>query len=293
MKRRVFLSTPLRDEIDNIPKLFEAVAAQGHDIDIWVIVENGSTDGSREDLQQRKAPPNVKRLIVLNEDTEAGEYALGAKYARLVNRGFTEVREQTELGHEDLIGILDADSFPQPGYYTALSNAFDADPKLGIASGLSRDTGSGQRSIHASDWPRGSCRLWRGGCMLQSGYIIGPTADTLSLGQAELDGWRAAVVPDAIFFAREVGALSKQKYYGASTWYRGNSFLYALFRTSKFFLYRRPGDGFMYLSGYVEAMFKRAPRLQDKALRQHFSTYLTRKIAKKLGFGKHRSAKAS
>ncbi|KAJ54602.1 hypothetical protein ACMU_18015 [Actibacterium mucosum KCTC 23349] len=257
------------------------MAAQDHPIDIWVIVENGSTDGSREDLANRSVPKNVRELVVLNEDTESGDYALGAKYARIVNRGFEEIKTRTDLGAEDLIGILDADSFPDPNYYSTLSAAFDANPRLGIASGKSLDEGSDKVSIHAADWVRGSCRMWRGQCMLQSGYTIGPSADTLSLARAEIDGWEAKVIDGTLFRAREVGTRSKQRYYGASAYFRGNTPAYAMLRFAKFVGYGRFGDGYDYLAGYFGDYLKRAPRLEDVPLREYFGSYISRKISRR------------
>ncbi|WP_324827104.1 glycosyltransferase family A protein [Qipengyuania zhejiangensis] len=283
MTRRIFLSTPLRNEIDNIDRLFSSVAAQHYPIDLWVIVENGSTDGSREELARRAAPTNVAELVVLNEDTESGDYALGAKYARITNRGFDEIRARRDLGSEDLIGILDADSFPEPGYYASLARAFDANPKLGIASGPSVNEGDGEVSLHAADWVRGSCRLWRGACMIESGYLIGPSADTLSLARAELDGWEAKVVPDVPFRAREVGTRSKQKYYGSSAYFRGNTPLYALIRGAKFARHGRIASAREYLAGYFGALRAGEERLNDPALRSYFGSYVARKLRRKLG----------
>ncbi|AKH41368.1 glycosyltransferase involved in cell wall biosynthesis [Altererythrobacter atlanticus] len=284
MNRRIFLSTPLRNEIDNIDRLFASVAGQDHPITLWVIVENGSTDGSREELARRTAPSNVERLIVLNENTETGAYALGAKYARIVNRGFEEILARIELGEEDLIGILDADSFPDPGYYTTLARAFDNNQRLGIASGRSVDEGDGRASLHAVDWVRGSCRLWRGRCMIQSGYIIGPSADTLSLARAELDGWQAHVIDKAVFRAREVGTRSKQRYYGSSAYFRGNTAIYALIRGAKFARHGRLGAAKEYLKGYFGARHNRQPRLENPDLRAYFQGYVLRKVKRRLGW---------
>ena len=282
MTRRIFLSTPLRDEMDNIDRLFSAVGSQDYPIDLWVIVENGSTDGSREKLAAIEPPTNVKELVVLNEDTEKGEYALGSKYARVVNRGFEEIKVRRELGDEDLIGILDADSFPDLGYYRTLAEAFDSDAKIGIAGGTSVEE-DGRETIHAADWVRGSCRLWRGACMKQSGYIVGPSADTLSLGRAELDGWKSKVVEEASFRAREVGTRSKQQYYGASTYYRGHTVLYALLFGSKFVRRGQMAEARAFWRGYFGAMKESAPRLEDTALRAHFRRTVPRKLKKRLG----------
>lgn len=286
MIRRIFLSTPLRNEIDNIPSLYRAVEAQNVQISIWIIVENGSTDGSRELLRTLPKPVNVERLVILNENTESGEYALGQKYARIVSRGFEEIRTMTTLASEDLIGILDADSFPDPGYYEQLTRAFDRHQRLGIASGISRDAGTQRRSMHAADWVRGSCRLWRGACMLQSGYIIGPSADTLSLARAEIDGWIASVVKEATFEAREVGERSKQRYYGSSAYFRGNTLLYALVRFLKFASHGHLSDASDYLGGYWSALVGGTPRIDDPEIRAYFKSYLPRKIRRRIGLVK-------
>ncbi len=278
MKRRILLSTPLRNEASNIPQLYKAVADQDRMIDVWVIVENGSTDGSRELLREMPKPANVAELVILNEDTESGEYALGQKYARIVNRGFEEIRSRSPLLPEDLIGILDADSFPRPDYYRLLEKAFDESPRLGIASGISCDTSSGKKSLHAADWVRGSCRLWRGACMIKSGYIIGPSADTLSLARAEIDGWDARVVKGAVFDAREVGVRSKQRYYGASAYFRGNTFAYAALRFCKFFVNGRPRHAMDYFMGYWGERSSASARIEDKEIFSYFNGYITRKL---------------
>lgn len=281
MERRIFLSTPLRNEIGNIDKLFQSVADQDCQIDVWVIVENGSTDGSREDLAVRDRPKNVGELIVLNEDAEVGDYALGAKYARIVNRGFQEIQSRVTLKDSDLIGILDADSFPKISYYSKLRDAFDKDSKLGIASGLSFDEENMRVSAHSRNWVRGSCRLWRGECFMQSGYIIGPSADTLSLARAEIDGWVVYVVNEAMFIAREVGARSKQKYYGTSAYYRGNTPVYALLRFAKFVSKFKFSEAAQYLSGYFGSYIAGAERIDDLEIRAYFSDYVLNKLIRK------------
>jgi glycosyltransferase involved in cell wall biosynthesis len=280
MTRRLFLTTPLRDEINNIERLFASVAAQDMQITCWVIVENGSTDGSQEALSRRAPPANVDTMIVLNQLCKGQVYGLGSKYAGIVQIGFARICSQFDIGPEDMIGILDADSFPGPRYYTQLSDGFDRDPKLGIASGRCVDDLTGQPSRHAADWVLGSCRIWRGACFLGSGYVIGPSADTLSLARAELDGWFARVLPQAQFLAREVGLRARQNYYGRSAHFRGNTPFYACLRWGKFLARGEMRAGYEFVAGYLSAWIGRAPRIEDPELRNYFARYVLRKLAK-------------
>lgn len=278
----VNIVTPLRDEINNIPNLFKSVSSQNVHIQFWVIVENGSTDGSKEYLREVEKPSNVENLIVLNEDIGDQRYALGNKYASIVNRGFQEILQRSSLGPNDLIGILDADSFPKPGYYSKLIAAFEKDADLGISSGISVDELTLKRSGHAKDWVRGSCRLWRFACFDQSGYIIGPSADTLSLARAEIDGWSAYVVPEAEFVAREVGTRSKQKYYGSSAYYRGNTPFYAALRALKFASKLKFAAASDYVTGYFSAYLDKAERIEDEEIRDYFKSYVSRKLRRRI-----------
>jgi glycosyltransferase involved in cell wall biosynthesis len=270
---RIFLSTPLRNERANLDRLVSAVRAQSIPLNCWVIVENGSTDGSKEYLEKLQPCATIREIVVLNIGTETAAYQLGSKYARIVARGFAEICNRHEIEANDLIGILDADSFPEERYYEKLIGAFRREPQLGITSGRSRDLDTGEPSAHSENWVRGSCRLWRGACFLQSGYIIGPSADTLSAARAELDGWLVEVTPDALFYAREIGERSKYLYYGESAYFRGNTFPYAVLRCAALTARRRPSHGFGFLAGYAKAYASSAPRIQDPALFSHFRRY--------------------
>lgn len=276
MNNRIYLVTPLRDEVDNIEPLFSSIAAQDVKIEKWVIVENGSTDGSVEKLNSIIAPPNVNNLTVLNIDTEDPEYALGWKYARIVNRGFQEITSSISLGSNDYIGILDADSFPDAGYYKLLVRSFNSYPNLGITSGHCYDIETGRRSRHNEKWVLGSCRLWRGACFNDSGYIIGPSADTLSVAKAEIAGWDVSVTPGATFKARTVGERINYSYYGKSAHYRGETTLYIFMRTINMFLRGNIIGSYKLLFGYVEAALSREPKINDEEIIGYYRSKLYR-----------------
>lgn len=279
--RRVFLVTPLRDEMHNIPRLMQSIEQQDHAIACWLIVQNGSTDGSAEFLSTAPPPKTVRSFKVITATTEDSGYALGAKYAQLIDLGFRAIRNDYHLEDDDLIGILDADSFPEPNYYSLLADNFDRDASLGITSGLSYDDTTERPSGHAPSWVRGSCRLWRGACLKQCGYMIAPSADSLASARAELSGWRVAVTPGAKFYARAVGSRAKQRYYGASAHFRGHTLAYAFLRSLKLLFSGRGIEAWGYFQGYTKSMRSGAVRIDDADLRRYFRTYLWRNVLKR------------
>ena len=85
MKHRLKIAivTPLRNEAENIKKLYDAVSKQTIAVFSWIILENGSEDGSKEILNKIKCPRNVKHLEVLNLTESSINYELGSNYARI------------------------------------------------------------------------------------------------------------------------------------------------------------------------------------------------------------------
>ena len=76
------LITPLRNEAQNIPQLFDAIDSQTVPINYWIIIENDSDDGSKKILeQQKKRLDNVDNLKIINLKFDNKTYELGPKYA--------------------------------------------------------------------------------------------------------------------------------------------------------------------------------------------------------------------
>lgn len=273
---KIALITPLRDEISNIEKLFKSIEAQSTKINTWIIVENGSTDGSIEKLKNIARPKNIENLIILNKIFENNEYALGSKYSQVVDCGFKEASKQRN--YEDLthIGILDADCFPEPEYYKKLVSFLESDNSIGITSGIIYDENE-KIDAASTSWVRGGCRLWSSDCFRKSGYIIGPSADALSSAKAFVNGWKSVVCSTAKITSREVGARTNYQYYGKATYYRGISPIYATLR-GLYLLKHSFKNSHQYLQGYYGDLISGAPRVQDDDILNHYKSYGLRKL---------------
>lgn len=272
---KLFLVTPLRDEAQNIPRIEAALRSQTVPVDVWIIVENGSTDGSKELVHQLLPAGAVKSIAVLHFEHPVGQYALGTKYASVVEHGMSHAKHAFGIGDSDYLGILDADTFPHPNYYELLLAAMTANPSLGITSGQTVDE-TGRPTIVRQSFVKGSCRVWRGACLKQCGYLVAPSADILSAAKATLKGWLVQVTPDAIAQARQQGDRVDYSYYGRSAYYRGETLLHCFLRILSLLLRLHLARAWRYGSGYVVDYVGRAPRIADPEIRNYFRTAVGR-----------------
>ncbi len=127
------LVTPVRDEEATIGRTIESVLKQTVLPREWVIVSDGSTDGT-DDMVRRAAEQHPWiRLLPL---------------APRPGRSFAAVVHNIEAGirhlkcHDYLhLGLLDADVTFQADYFEQLIRRFEAEPSLGLAGGVVIDTG--------------------------------------------------------------------------------------------------------------------------------------------------------
>jgi glycosyltransferase involved in cell wall biosynthesis len=250
--------TPIKNELDNLPALIEAVEKQTQPPSLWVIVDDQSTDGSSEFLREAvQRISNVDKVLLSKTENLPDDYQLGAKYARVVAAGFEVIRneEQAQGISYDYIGILDADCFISAEYYKRILNKFSLLPKLGIASGVLYYDINGKkvRSRAPLRWPRGGIRVWRARCLEMSGYFITKSADAVSSASAWLNGWHNQAFMDATAVTREEGIRSDTGYYGVSSYERFVPKYYALMKCAWIALRGNPAFARNYYRGYMEA----------------------------------------
>jgi len=122
------LLTACRNEAKLIPKAIKAMVQQSHKPGLWLILDDGSTDGTPEIVEEMAGGHEwiqVKRL------DPRKERSFGAQY-RAIMGGYEQIRALPF----DFIGVLDADiSFENTGYYQTIMDEFRNNPKLGIAGG--------------------------------------------------------------------------------------------------------------------------------------------------------------
>lgn len=261
---KIAIVTPLKNEESNIPRLFQSVLCQEQSVFHWVIVENGSTDRSKELLNDSIKDLSEENICIhlIHFGTEHEEYALGTKYASVVSFGFSYIRSNNL--EFDFIGILDADCFPAADYYKRLLRGFERYDNIGLLSGrlVKHD---GKLGNSSKRHVRGSGRLWRKEAWKYENYVISVSADSNSRILTILEGWKIGVVQKAFYVSREASSVVGYEYYGKSAYYNNFSYLFIIIKLLKLIL-TNPTNAKLFLAGFVSAKHSNIGKIENNSL---------------------------
>ena len=123
------LLTACRNESAFIGETIRSMIGQSLQPQVWLILDDGSTDGTADIIRQLSRGHD---WIHLHQLEPRRERSFGAQY-RAIMRGYEMIKNLSF----DFIGALDADiSFENADYYRNVIHEFNRNPKLGIAGGV-------------------------------------------------------------------------------------------------------------------------------------------------------------
>lgn len=201
------LITPARNEAAFIKQTIESVIAQTVRPLKWVIVSDGSTDGTDEIVKQYAATEPWIELVRMPERTErhfAGKvHAFDAGYARLQGLEY------------HAIGNLDADISFEEGYFSFLLEKLADEPALGVVG--TRFVDGANRAYNyrfvGIEHVSGGCQLFRRKCFEEIGGYVpvkGGGVDHLAVMSARMKGWKTRSFMDRAFIHhREIGTAQR------------------------------------------------------------------------------------
>jgi Glycosyl transferase family 2 len=186
------LITPARDEARFIEWTITSVLAQTVRPLKWLIVSDGSTDGTDDIVESYVASHRWIELHRLPERPRrsfAGKaLAFNAGYARLDGLEY------------DIVGNLDADITFDAEYFHFLLERFAELPRLGLAgTPVAEGTLSYDYRFTSLDHVSGACQLFRRQCLAQlGGYAPNPVGgiDLVAVLTARLNGWQTRTFPE-------------------------------------------------------------------------------------------------
>jgi biofilm PGA synthesis N-glycosyltransferase PgaC len=259
--------TPVRDEIDNLPILATAMLTQTHRPIEWLIVDDGSTDGTWE-LAQSLAAEHDWINVVKGPPHGSGGYA--APVIRAFNAGREALRERPEITVK-----LDADLFLAPHYFEWVAEAFARAPRAGIVGGViySHDGVRWVPEPESHYMVRGGTKAYRTDCLDDVGGLRPAMGwDGVDEYGARARGWEVHVLTElTVLHYRRVGA---KLGFRRSRWEEGVGAHYMGYR-GEFFLMRAlyrmfVSDppvigGLVMIGGFLSARLRGLPTIDDES----------------------------
>jgi biofilm PGA synthesis N-glycosyltransferase PgaC len=256
--------TPARNEAAYIEKTIESVLTQTILPLKWVIVSDGSTDGTDEIVNKFAAQHDWIELVTLPERAQrnfAGKVlAFNAGRAKLTGLEY------------DVICNLDADvSFDQE-YFSFLLQKLAEDPKLGLVGTPYIDPLNQPYDYRyvSIEHVTGPCQLFRRQCFDDiGGYMAvkGGAIDRIADIATRMKGWKTRTYTDKMYLhhrhtgTAQQGLLMAKFRDGGKDYSVGTSLIWELFR-SVYQMTKKPFivGGVLLGSGYVWSLVRRVER---------------------------------
>jgi biofilm PGA synthesis N-glycosyltransferase PgaC len=264
------LVTPARDEAQFIELTIKSVVAQTVRPIKWVIVSDGSTDGTDDIVSKYAADHPWIELVRMPERRE--RHFAGKVHA--FNAGYARVRD---LKYE-VIGNLDGDISFDEEYFSFLLRKLAEDPTLGLVGTAFRDgpTVTYDYRFVSIEHVTGTCQLFRRKCFEDiGGYVPVKTGavDSIAVITARMKGWKTRTFTDKVclnhraFGTAEHGVLMARLRNGAKDYAIGNHPIWEIFRTV-YQMSKKPFivGGLFLGAGYLWALVRRVERPVSREL---------------------------
>ena len=277
MSRRYLVISPCRDEEDYARYTVDSVVAQTELPAKWVIVDDGSTDGTPAIEKQAAADHDwVEVLTRAPRKTRV----LGSGVVHAFNAGL----ETVNLDDYDYVSKLDVDLILPPTYYEELMDQMEADPRLGTASGRPHIAADGdiagdrwEAERGAAEMSAGMAKLYRVSTFREIGGLVPEIMwDGIDCHEARSRGWRSRSFdsPRSDFKhlrpegGSERGVLRGRRRHGYGQWFMGTDPIFML-ASAALRVRDDPavtGSAHM-LAGYAGAALRRVPQHGSKQVR--------------------------
>lgn len=271
------LITPARNEEAYIEKTILSVISQTILPKKWVIVSDGSTDGTDEIVKKYVTDNSWIELVRMPEHRK---HNFAAK-AHCFNAGYQIVKDLDF----DIIGNLDADISFEKDYFEFLLENISHIPTLGVA---------GTRYIENDHLPTysfkdvaGQCQIFRRQCFKDIGEGYTPIKhggiDNVAVLTARMKGWTTATFSEKTFVHhRPMSTAERSKWtakikHGREDYILGNHPIWELSRII-YQITRKPyliGGMFLFY-GYTRALLYRTDRIPQNLINFHRKEQLQR-----------------
>jgi poly-beta-1,6-N-acetyl-D-glucosamine synthase len=258
--------SPVRDEAEHLSRTAASLVSQSHRPLEWVIVDDGSTDGTRELAESWAARHDWISLVFGPSEHKR---ARGAPIVAAFKHGMAQLRERPEV-----VVKLDGDLFLPAHYFRWVAAVFERDPRTGIAGGTVWIPEGGRwRPDYGRTWHNvnGVAKAYRFSCLDEIGGLRESMGwDGIDEYAARARGWHVHALSElAILHYKPRG--SKQPWLqarweeGLGGSYMGYLPAFMLLRVGYRALTERPPllGGLVLGAGWLWSRLRRSPRVDD------------------------------
>jgi len=281
-QQRLLLISPIRNEQAHFERIAAAVAAQTRRPELWVVVDDASTDTTPEILERLSRQLDFLKVVNAPKRQLNGQpkdRLAVALEAKAFNVGLDSV-DWRSFTH---IAKLDGDTELPPYYFERLLAEFERDPRLGLAGGLYADpcpnTDGKERwaivGIPSDHHVPGTLKCYSRACFEAIGGLHERLAwDTIDETYARMRGYRTRAFANLIAhhhrpFASADGILRGRARHGECAYIVHFTLPWVTLRSFKVALVRpRVLSGFAFLYGYLRSAARRVPRVEDREFRR-------------------------
>jgi len=279
--QRLLLISPVRNEAAHLELIADAVARQTRPPDLWVVVNDNSTDSTPEILANLAARIDFLEVLNTAELPAAGrvkDRLATAAAPRTFNLGLHNVAWQS-FTH---IAKLDGDTELPPDYFKRLLAEFARDPELGLAGGVYADPdpdgdGDGWKIVKMpSEYHvAGTLKCYSIECFQAIGGVQERLGwDTIDETYARMRGYRTQAFPELVVHHHRPrgsadGTLRGRARHGQCAYIAQFTLPWVTLRAFKVGRTQPWGlSGLAFLYGYVRSAIRRVPRVEDPEFRR-------------------------
>ena len=280
MNGRYALITPCRDEAAYARRTLESVTAQTVPPALWVIVDDGSSDGTPEILAEYAERHDYIRVV---RRDDRGRRSVGPGVIESFYTGYGTINP-VEF---EFLGKLDLDVDLPPRYFELLMQRMADEPRIGTCSGKpyfnDPSTGKLVSEKCGDEMSVGMTKFYRTTCFSQiGGFVREVMWDGIDCHRCRMLGWIACSwdEPDLRFVhlrpmgSSDRGLWTGRTRHGAGQYFMGASAVYMT--ASGLYRMTRPPwliGGLAMLCGFFHSMLRREPRYEDIAFRRFLRRY--------------------
>jgi len=275
--------SPCRDEAQYMRQTLDTMIAQTRKPDLWLIVDDGSTDATPQILQEYSSQyPWIQILTRKNRGSRAvGPGVIDAFYA-----GYDTINS------EDFAYIckLDLDLRLPERYFEVLIQKMKANPRIGTCSGKAYiETENGlENERHGDENSIGAVKFYRQSCFKENGGFVREVMwDGIDGHTCRMNGWIACSWddPEIRFIhlrpmgSSQVGIHTGRMRHGYGQYYMGTGFMFML-ASAVYRLTEKPyvtGSAAI-LWGWLRALLTNKPRYDNLEFRRFLRRYQMRAL---------------